>query len=115
MSKNNKSYIDSLYKRLHRHGHLRRDCQRLINQDRNVFAASMVSSGDADAMITGVTRPFGRCFDDITKVISPKNDELNSVYKMPIEEEEQIISKFAENSLHLNLHVVRAKSFSCLL
>ena len=43
LSKNNKSYIDSLYKRLHRHGHLRRDCQRLINQDRNVFAASMVA------------------------------------------------------------------------
>ncbi len=75
LSKNNKQYIDNLYNLLHRHGHLRRDCQRLINQDRNVFAASMVSSGDADAMVTGVTRPFGRCFDDITKVISSKEDQ----------------------------------------
>ena len=52
LSKNNQKYIDNLYELLHRHGHLRRDCQRLINQDRNVFAASMVSAGDADAMIT---------------------------------------------------------------
>ena len=75
LSKNNKKYIDNLYKLLHRKGHLRRDCQRLINQDRNVFAASMVSCGDADAMVTGVTRPFGRCFDDITKVISSSKDQ----------------------------------------
>ena len=72
---NNQKYIDNLYKLLHRDGHLRRDCQRLINQDRNVFAASMVSAGDADAMVTGVTRPFGRCFNDITKVISSKNNQ----------------------------------------
>ena len=32
----------------------------------------MVSAGDADAMVTGVTRPFGRCFNDITKVIPSK-------------------------------------------
>ncbi len=75
LSKNNKKYIDNLYELLHRGGHLRRDCQRLINQDRNVFAASMVSAGDADAMVTGVTRPFGRCFNDITKVISSKNNQ----------------------------------------
>ena len=90
LSKNNKSYIDSLYKRLHRHGHLRRDCQRLINQDRNVFAASMVSAGDADAMVTGVTRPFGRCFDDITKVISPKNDESFLSMSMMVSKERTV-------------------------
>ena len=75
LSKNNKKYIDNLYKLLHRQGHLKRDCQRLINQDRNVFAASMVACGDADAMVTGVTRPFGRCFNDITKVISSTKDQ----------------------------------------
>ena len=52
LSKKNKEYIDYLYKILHRDGYLRRDCQKLINQDRNVFAASMVSAGDADAMVT---------------------------------------------------------------
>lgn len=75
LSKNNEKYIQELYKKLHRNGHLKRDCQRLINQDRNVFAASMISAGDADAMVTGVTRPFARCFDDITKVISARKKE----------------------------------------
>ena len=47
-----------LYERLQRRGFLQRDVQRLINQDRNHFAACMVALGDADAMVTGVTRNF---------------------------------------------------------
>ncbi len=90
LSKNNKNYIDNLYKLLHRGGHLRRDCQRLINQDRNVFAASMVSAGDADAMVTGVTRPFGRCFNDITKVISSKNDQSFLSMSMMVSKERTV-------------------------
>ncbi len=90
LSKNNQKYIDNLYKRLHRLGHLRRDCQRLINQDRNVFAASMVSAGDADAMITGVTRPFGRCFSDITKVISSKDNESFLSMSMMVSKERTV-------------------------
>ena len=38
-----------LYERLQRKGYLLRDCQRLVNQDRNHFAACMVALGDADA------------------------------------------------------------------
>jgi malate dehydrogenase (oxaloacetate-decarboxylating)(NADP+) len=90
LSKNNNKYIDNLYTRLHRKGHLRRDCQRLINQDRNVFAASMVSGGDADAMITGVTRSFGRCFDDITKVIDPKNNQSFLSMSMMVSKERTV-------------------------
>ena len=56
----NQKYVDFLYRRLQRRGHLQRDVQRMVNQDRNVFAACMVATGDADAMVTGVTdRP--RC------------------------------------------------------
>ena len=47
--------------RLQRHGFLQRDCQRMVNQDRNVFAACMVATGDADAMVTGLTRSFDVC------------------------------------------------------
>ena len=90
LSKNNRKYIDNLYNLLHRDGHLRRDCQRLINQDRNVFAASMVSAGDADAMVTGVTRPFGRCFSDITKVISSKNDQSFLSMSMMVSKERTV-------------------------
>src|ERR1019366_2777765 len=35
----NPQYTDFLYERLQRKGFLRRDCQRMVNQDRNVFAA----------------------------------------------------------------------------
>ena len=90
LSQNNDLYIDNLYKELHRKGHLRRDCQRLINQDRNVFAAAMVSSGDADAMITGVTRSFGRCFDDITKVIHSKDNKSFLSMSMMVSKERTV-------------------------
>jgi malate dehydrogenase (oxaloacetate-decarboxylating)(NADP+) len=65
----NKRYADFLHTRLRRHGSLLRDCQRLVNQDRNVFAALMVASGDADAMVTGSTRSYYQALEDITRVI----------------------------------------------
>ncbi len=48
---------------------LQRDCQRMVNQDRNVFAACMVATGDADAMVTGLTRSAAVCLDDISHAI----------------------------------------------
>ena len=42
ISDHNQDYIQFLYKKLHRHGVLERDCQRMVNLDRNVFAACMV-------------------------------------------------------------------------
>ena len=51
---------------------LLRDCQRLINQDRNLFAACMVALGDADGMVTGVTRNYSTALDDVRRVIDPK-------------------------------------------
>ncbi|MBL0932068.1 MAG: NADP-dependent malic enzyme [Alphaproteobacteria bacterium] len=69
LSKDNKRYADYLYARLRRHGSLHRDCQRLVNQDRNVFAALMVATGDADAMVTGTTRSYYQALEDITRVI----------------------------------------------
>ncbi len=75
LSENNKKYTDFLYRRLQRQGHLYRDCQRLVNRDRNVFGACMVALGDAHAMVTGATRSFSVAFDDVTKVIDPKPGE----------------------------------------
>ncbi|HEU0117344.1 MAG TPA: NADP-dependent malic enzyme [Alphaproteobacteria bacterium] len=69
LTSHNKSYAEFLYKRLHRKGYMQRDCQRMINQNRNVFAATMVANGDADAMVTGLTRNFIVNFDDIRRVI----------------------------------------------
>ncbi len=71
LSTHNAEYLDYLYKRQQRRGLLQRDCQRLVNHDRNVFAACMVATGHADAMITGLTRAASVCVDDITQVIDP--------------------------------------------
>jgi len=67
----NEAFVDSLYARLQREGFLRRDVQRLINQDRNSFAASMVAAGHADGMVTGVTRSFDQVLDEVLQVIDP--------------------------------------------
>jgi malate dehydrogenase (oxaloacetate-decarboxylating)(NADP+) len=63
------SYVDFLYERLQRKGFLRRDVLRLINQDRNSFAACMLAAGDADGMVTGVTRNFDQALREVTRVI----------------------------------------------
>jgi len=72
LSHRNAIYAQFLYERLQRQGFLFRDCQRLINQDRNTFAAAMVAQGDADALVTGVTRNFSIALDEVRRVIDPK-------------------------------------------
>ena len=67
----NDRYTDFLYSKMQRRGFLHRDCQRLVNQDRNIFAACMVAMEDADAMVTGLTRSFSLCFEAITNIIDP--------------------------------------------
>ena len=69
LSRDNKRYTDFLYSRQQRYGMLYRDCQRQVNLDRNVFAACMVACGDADAMVSGVTRNSFDVLDEVTRVI----------------------------------------------
>jgi len=61
--------VDFLYQRLQRRGYLRRDCERMINQDRNIFGAVLLQLGEADAMITGVTRTYAQTMREVRKVI----------------------------------------------
>jgi malate dehydrogenase (oxaloacetate-decarboxylating)(NADP+) len=72
LSKRNAAYASFLYERLQRRGFLFRDCQRLVNQDRNAFAAAMVALGDADAMVSGVTRNYSVALEDVRRVIDAK-------------------------------------------
>ena len=72
ISDHNQDYIQFLYKKLQRRGVLERDCQRMVNLDRNVFAACMVANGHADALVTGMTRSFQASFEHVTRVIGPK-------------------------------------------
>jgi malate dehydrogenase (oxaloacetate-decarboxylating)(NADP+) len=61
--------VDHLYGRLQRKGYLRREIERMVNQDRNYFAAAMLALGEADAMITGATRPFSQSLKQVQTVI----------------------------------------------
>ena len=76
ISDHNTDYIQFLYDRLQRTGSLYRDCQRMVNLDRNVFAACMVANGHADALVTGVTRSFQASFDHVTRVIDAAGDQM---------------------------------------
>ncbi|MCO6187370.1 NADP-dependent malic enzyme [Rhizobium sp. L1K21] len=71
-SRRNDAYTDYLYARLQRKGYLHRDCQRLINTDRNHFAACMVALGDADGMVTGTTRNYSTALQDVRRCIDTK-------------------------------------------
>jgi malate dehydrogenase (oxaloacetate-decarboxylating)(NADP+) len=72
ISEHNIEYANLLYNKLQREGFLLRDCQRMANQDRNVFGACMVANGDADAMVTGLTRNFSVALDNVRRAV----DEL---------------------------------------
>jgi malate dehydrogenase (oxaloacetate-decarboxylating)(NADP+) len=72
LSSRNSAYADYLYEKLQRKGYLTRDCHRLINNDRNHFAACMVALGDADGMVTGVTRNYATGLDDVRRVVDSK-------------------------------------------
>ncbi|ASY67483.1 NADP-dependent malic enzyme [Sinorhizobium fredii] len=72
LSKRVSAYTDFLYARLQRKGYLFRDVQRLINNDRNHFAASMVALGDADGMVTGLTRNYSTALEDVRRCIDAK-------------------------------------------
>src|SRR5665213_1607776 len=72
LSTRNQAYLNYVYERLQRRGFLLRACPRLVNTDRNYFAACMVALGDADAMVTGVTRNFSVALEDVRNVIDPK-------------------------------------------
>lgn len=72
LSDRNPEFVEFLYARLARQGYLKRDVQRLINQDRNSFAASMVALGHADGLVTGVTRSYDQVLEEILRVIDPE-------------------------------------------
>jgi len=61
--------VDYIYAKHQRHGMLRRAVERMVNQDRNTFAAAMLALGEGDAMITGTTRPFSQSLSQVRWVI----------------------------------------------
>ncbi len=61
--------VDMLYERLQRRGYLRRDVERMVNRDRNIFGSLLLKMGLGDAMITGTTRTYSQTMREIRRVI----------------------------------------------
>ena len=64
--------VEFIYDKLKRKGFLRRDVERMVNRDRNVFGALLVALGEADVMLTGITRPFRQSLLEVMRVIDSK-------------------------------------------
>jgi len=76
-SEKRKKYVRFLFKKMQREqGLLERDCDRMIRNDRVIWASCMVSCGDADGAVTGNTRRYGASLDKIKKVIDPRPNEI---------------------------------------
>ena len=70
-------YVSFLFEKLQREkGLLERDCDRLVRNDRVIWASCMVACGDADGAVTGNTRRFGASFDKVTQVIDARPGEI---------------------------------------
>ncbi len=70
-------YVKYLFKRLQREqGLLEWDCDRLVRNDRVVWASCMVACGDADGAVTGNTRRFGASLEKIKQVVNPRRGEI---------------------------------------
>ena len=64
--------VEFLYDRLKRKGFTERDVRRMVNQERNVFAALLVALGHGDGMISGLTRTFSQTVREVNRVLDPK-------------------------------------------
>ena len=75
--KKREKYVNFLFEKMQREkGLLERDCDRLVRNDRVIWASCMVACGDADGAVTGNTRRFGASFDKVTQVIDARPGEI---------------------------------------
>ncbi len=70
-------YVKYLFQKLQREqGFLEWDCDRLVRNDRVIWASCMVACGDADGAVTGNTRRFGASLDKIKQVVDVRSGEI---------------------------------------
>ncbi len=72
LSERSFDYASFLYERQQRNGLLFRDCQRMVNIDRNIFGSCMVAMGDADALVTGLTRKYSVALENVRLAIDDR-------------------------------------------
>ncbi len=69
-------YADYLYKKLQRKGFLHRDVERMVKNDRNIFASCMLACGHGVVVVTGLTRNYYRALENVARVLEPKKGEF---------------------------------------
>ena len=70
-------YVKHLFNKLQREkGMLEWDCDRLVKNDRVIWASCMVACKDADAMVTGNTRRYSSSLEKIINVVDPRPGEI---------------------------------------
>jgi malate dehydrogenase (oxaloacetate-decarboxylating)(NADP+) len=75
--KKREKYVEFLFQKLQRdQGLLEWDCDRLVRNDRVIWASCMVACGDADGAVTGNTRRFGASLKKITQVVKERTGEI---------------------------------------
>ncbi|WP_440613564.1 NADP-dependent malic enzyme [Candidatus Pelagibacter sp. HIMB1748] len=94
-----KKYVKHLFKKLQREqGLLERDCDRMVRNDRVVWATSMVACGDADGAVTGNTRRFGASLEKIKQVVDVRKGEIMFGLNMVVNKGKTIF--IADTSVH---------------
>ncbi len=94
----NARYAEQLYRRQQRRGMLMRDANRSVNQNRNIYAASLLTNGQADTLITGLTRSFASCLSDLRQVVDLRQDERLMTYSWLSRRGESLL--VADTSVH---------------
>ncbi len=108
ISEENSKFTDYLYKKLQREGVLRSDCSRMVKNDRNIFAASMLACGHGDALVTGLTRGYRKTLTDVWKVVKNKKDKVLLGVSMVVSKGKTIfISDTACSELSSSEHLVQ--------
>jgi len=99
--KKREKYVNYLFKKLQRkEGLLERDCDRMIRNDRVIWACSMVSCGDADGAVTGNTRKYATSLEKINKVIDVRPGEIMFGLNMVVNKGKTVF--IGDTSVHEN-------------
>ncbi len=93
-------YIEFLYSKLQRKGYLHRDCARMVKTDRNIFAACMIACDDADGMVTGLTKNYSTCLEDVLKVVDHADGNIVFSYSILMSKDHNIV--IADSSVNEN-------------
>jgi len=94
-------YVNYLFKKLQRkEGLLERDCDRMIKNDRVIWASCMVSCDDADGAVTGNTRKYAASLERINKVIDARPGEIMFGLNMVVNKGKTVF--IGDTSVHEN-------------